>query len=119
MLAGAVTLESLTPQVYRDLSQGAERLRQGINDICQETETPVQVTGLGSLIGVHFTPGPINNYRNIAAGDAELKEHTFLGLLNEGILTAPNVVGALSTATGDPEIDQFLTAFRRVLQRHP
>ena len=117
MLAGAVTLESLTPEVYRDLSQRTERLRQGVAEVCQDTETPVQVTGLGSLFGIHFTHGRVKNYRDIAGGDAALREQVFLGLLNEGVLTAPNVVGALSTVIGDGEVDEFLGAFRRVLER--
>ena len=30
---------------------------------------------------------------------------------------APNLVGAISTATGEPEADAFISAFRRVLER--
>ena len=58
MVAGSATLELLTPEVYRDLSQRTERLKEGIAEVCRETETPVVVTGLGSLFGIHFTAGP-------------------------------------------------------------
>ena len=119
MLAGAVTLEHLTPEVYRDLAERTERLRQGIRQICEELEVPVQVTGLGSLFGVHFTGGEIRNYRDMAATDKSLRGHMFLGLLNEGILMASNLVGSLSTAIGDEEMAAFLSAFRRTLERRP
>ena len=117
MLAGAVTLEHLTDDVYRDLAELTDRLRQGIRDACADMEVPVQVTGLGSLFGVHFTDRPIHNYRDVAAGDTELGRQMFLGLMNEGILPASNLVGALSTRISEAEVDTYLEAFRRVLER--
>ena len=75
------------------------------------------VTGIGSLFGIHFAGGPLANYRDIAAADKGLAERVFLGMLNEGFLLAPNLVGAMSLALGEIEIDAFLRAFRRVLMR--
>ena len=118
MLAGFTTLVQLTPEVYRDLAELTEELRQGIRSVCAELEVPVQVTGLGSLFGIHFTDHPVVNYRDIAAGDAGLRDRMFLGLLNEGILMASNLVGALSTAITRQEIDCFMSAFRRALARN-
>ena len=40
-----------------------------------------------------------------------------MGMLNEGFLLAPNLVGALSMALGEMEVDAFVRAFRRVLTR--
>ena len=117
MLAGAVTLEQLTPEIYNSLEELTGRLQQGIRDICAELDVPVQLTGLGSLFGIHFTPGPIGNYRDIAAEDSTLREQVFLGLLNEGIMTASNLVGALSTVISEAEVEAFLEAFRKVLAR--
>ena len=118
MLAGAVTLEQLTPEVYRNLAENTEELKQGIRDVCAELETPVQVTGLGSLFGIHFTDRTVQNYRDIASGDYDLRDRMFLGLLNEGILMASNLVGSISTATSKRDIEDFLTAFRTALARN-
>ena len=118
MLAGSATLEQLTPEVYRDLAELTEELRQGIRSVGADLETPLQVTGLGSLFGIHFTDRPVVNYRDIAAGNAGLRDRVFLGLLNEGILMASNLVGALSTAITRREIDSFLEAFHRALARN-
>ena len=117
MLAGAVTLEQLTPEVYRNLAESTEVLRQGVRDCCAQLEIPVQVTGLGSLFGIHFTERPLRNYRDIATEDAKFREQVFLGLMNEGILTASNLVGALSTEISQTEIDTFLETLGRVLER--
>ena len=117
MVAGSATLEQLTPDVYRYLAGAAEDLRQGVRDICAQLEAPVQVTGLGSLFGIHFTTGSVHNYRDLASEDADLRTQVFFGLMNEGILIAPNLVGALSTALTSAETDAFLRAFQTVLQR--
>ncbi len=117
MLAGAVTLEQLTPDVYRRLAEVTEYLRHGLQEAGRELEIPVQVTGLGSLFGIHFTDSPLVGYRDIAKADSAFRHDVFLGLLNEGILVAPNLVGAVSTALAEPEVDAFVSAFRRVLQR--
>ncbi len=117
MLAGAATLEQLTPDVYRKLAEMTDYLRAGILHVGAELETPVQVTGLGSLFGIHFTGDELVGYRDIAAEDAAFRHQVFLGLLNEGILMAANLVGAVSTEIGEAEIDAFTAALRRVLER--
>ena len=119
MLAGAVTLEQLDPEVYRRLAELTERLRQGVREVCQGLEVPVQVTGLGSLFAIHFTESEVHNYRDVAAEDTKLRNQVFLGLLNEGILTGTNLIGGLSTVIGEEEIDTFLRTFKRVLERQP
>jgi glutamate-1-semialdehyde 2,1-aminomutase len=117
MLAGAVTLEQLTSEVYRGLAELTEQLRQGIRQVCAELEVPVQATGLGSLFGIHFTGRPVRNYRDVAEVDSRLRGQVFLGMMNEGILIAPNLVGALSTAITKDEVSAFLDALRLVLER--
>ncbi len=117
MLAGSVTLEQLTPEVYRRIAEVTEYLRQGLRETGRELEVPVQVTGLGSLFGLHFTNETLVGYRDIATADAAFRQQVFLGLMNEGILMAPNLVGAISTELGEAEADSFIGAFRRVLER--
>ena len=117
MLAGAITLEQLTPEVYRRLAEVTEYLRHGLREVGRELEVPVQVTGLGSLFGIHFQGDTLVGYRDIAAADSAFRHNVFLGLLNEGILMAPNLVGAVSTVLGEDEVDTFVDAFRTVLQR--
>lgn len=117
MVAGATTLEQLTPDVYRRLAELTEELRKGLRNACAELEVPVQVTGLGSLFGIHFTDGEIRGYRDVAAGNSALRHQMFLGLMNEGFLTASNLVGSLSTEMAEPEIDAFVDAFKKVLAR--
>ncbi len=117
MAAGVATLNELTPTVYRRLAELTEMLKQGIRKVCAELEQPVVVTGAGSLFGIHFGSGPLHNYRDIAATDKALAGRVFIGMLNEGFLLAPNLVGAVSTELGEVEVDAFVRGFKRVLQR--
>ena len=117
MLAGTVTLEQLTPEVYRGLAELTERLKQGLREACASLEVPAQITGLGSLFGIHFTEGAVRGYRDVAAGNSSLRHQVFLGLMNEGFFTASNLVGALSTEIAEAEVDAFVGAFTRVLER--
>ena len=118
MLAGSITLEHLTPDVYRRLDILAEQLRQGIRDVCVELEIPVQVTGVGSLFGIHFIDRPVTTWRDVAGANKDLRQQVFWGLMNEGVLFTPSLVGCVSSPMGESEVDAFVQAFRRVLERN-
>ena len=118
MLAGSITLEHLTPDLYRRLDNLAERLRQGVRKVCAELEVPVQVTGLGSLFGIHFVDRPVRTWRDVASGNMELRRNVFWGLMNEGILFTPSLVGCTSSPMGEEEVGTFVGAFARALERN-
>jgi len=63
---------------------------------------------------------PVSRFlnRDVARGDAELRGQVFLGMMNEGILMASNLVGALSTAITKDEVDAFVNALKLVLEHH-
>ena len=118
MLAGAITLEQMTPVVYGHLDAMADRLKEGVRDVCCELEVPARVTGLGSLLGIHFVDRPIRTWRDIASGNMKLRQQVFWGLMNEGIFFTPQLVGCVSNPMGEQEVDTFIRAFRRVLERN-
>ena len=118
MLTGSITLEHLTPDLYRRLDILTERLRQGVREVCAELEVPVQVTGLGSLFGIHFVDRPVRTWRDVASGNMELRRRVFWGFMNEGILFTPNLIGCTSSPMGEEEVDTFVRAFARVLERN-
>ena len=115
LVAGAATLEQLSPGEYRRLSHLGEKLRQDLRGLLMDMEIPAQVTGLGSLLAFHFTDKPVNNYRDAQQGDDGLRHQLFLGMVNQGILIDPRGVGCLSVAMGEGEIDTFVASTRRVL----
>ena len=117
MVAGEVTMTHLTPEAYARLDRLGDLLRQKLRGVFDEIEVPVQITGIGSLFGVHFTGEEVRDYRSAIRGDAQLKRALFTGLLNEGVLLQAGAGGALNTLTTEEDVDTLVDATRRVAQR--
>jgi glutamate-1-semialdehyde 2,1-aminomutase len=117
LAAGLATLELLSRDAVARLKATGDRLRGGLEGVFGETGISVSITGLGSLFGIHLTEGPVRTIRDAARADAVLRHRIFLGVYVEGILLDPRGVGTLSTAIGEPEIEEFLAALRAVLSR--
>ena len=82
-----------------------------------EAGIAVELTGLGSLFGIHLAPHPVLDFRDTFDEDAALRHRIFLGLFNEGVLIDPRGVGTISTALGEPELERFIEALGVVLAR--
>ena len=117
LLAGEAVLLAMTPAVYRRMADLGDSLRGKLRAALASTGVPTQVTGTASLFGVHFTPRPIRNYRDVVTGDAEMTKAVFIGLLNEGILLQTSCAGSLGVMTTPAEIDTLVDAFARVVTR--
>ena len=115
MVAGAATLEQLAPEDYASLSDRGDTLRASLGEMFKQMEQPAQITGVGSLFGVHLTDQPVQSYRDAQTADGDLRHQIFLGMLNEGIVMDPRGVGCLSTAIGDREIQTFVDTMQRVI----
>ncbi|MBA3420843.1 MAG: aspartate aminotransferase family protein [Thermoleophilaceae bacterium] len=114
LVAGSASLELLTEEAVDRLNENGDALRRGLRAAFGEAGLAVQVTGLGSLFGIHFLRHPVRSYRDTLASDKGLRHRLFLGLVAEGVLIDPRGAGCLSTATGQAELDAFAGAVRRV-----
>ena len=117
MAAGIATLNALTPEAYTRLEALGERLRGGVSRLFANTRRRGQVTGVGSLFWLHWTPEALSDYRSTRPKDAEMPERVFMGMLNEGILMTQRGLGACSLAMSDEDVDRFVNALARVLAR--
>lgn len=117
LVAGATILEQLTLAVYRRLAYLGEKLRRSLQELFTKMEVPAQVTGLGSLFGIHLTDRSVRNYRDAQLGDTALRHQIFLGMLNEGIVMDPRGAGCLSVAIGEREVESFVSTMQRVLEQ--
>ena len=117
LVAGAVTLELLTPQAIERINVNGSGVREDLENAFTEAGIPAQITGLGSLFAIHLKQGAVRSYRDTLGSAAELRHEIFLGLFNEGILIDPRGVGNVSTVIGEPEMASFSGAIRAVLSR--
>ena len=117
MVAGEVVMNHLTPEVYDSMNGLGEMLRQKLRAVFDELEVDVQVTGVGSMFGIHFTADEIVDYRDVVHSDHTMQKAVFTGLLNEGVLLQTACHGALNTLTTETEVDELVDAIGRVVRR--
>ena len=117
MAGGVATMQELTPEAYAKLDTLGDRLRAGVKRILSKGKQPAQVTGLGSLFWIHWTKKRLSDYRSSRPADAERPLRTFMALLNDGVLLTQRGLGCCSLAMVDADVDRFLEAFGRVVEK--
>ncbi|MFQ5829115.1 MAG: aspartate aminotransferase family protein [Candidatus Methylomirabilia bacterium] len=117
MVGGVATMEQLTPEAYRRLDALGDRLRAGVTALLRGRKLAGQVSGVGSLFCLHWTKRPLVDYRSSRPADPKAPLRTFLGLVGEGILLSQRGLGCCSLAMTDEDIDQFVAALGRILDR--
>jgi len=113
--AGVAGYGAITPGVQVHIDRLAEDLRTRANALFRRLHLPAQVVGIGSLFNIHFTEGPIVDYRTVARGDRKTLSLLVLALMNRGIFLAPRGMGCTSSVMTPAEIDAFLTALEGAL----
>ena len=117
MAAGEATMDQLTPEVYDRMNTLGDSLRAKLRAVFDELDVDVKVTGIGSLFGIHFTDADITDYRSSLKGDKAKLNTFYVGMVNEGILMFAKGIGALNMHTTEDEVDEFVSAARKVVQR--
>jgi glutamate-1-semialdehyde 2,1-aminomutase len=111
MNAGYVGLtEVYKPEDARALNKFGDGLRERLNAAVRKQGIAIQFTGIGSMIGVHMTGGPIRNAADAAKGHSGLLDLCYFDLLERGIWFAKRGMMALSIALDDGDGDQLVGA---------
>ncbi|MDG1712934.1 MAG: glutamate-1-semialdehyde 2,1-aminomutase [Woeseiaceae bacterium] len=118
MLAGLVTLESLEEKdFYKSLHNKCDQLMNGMLELANNYDLPLQVNYLGGMFGFTFNEnGPIKNFEDITNSDINLFKQFFHGMLAENIYLAPSAfeAGFISSAHTNKEINLTLDATEKV-----
>jgi len=118
MATGLASMRALTHRKLDDLDRLGARLREGLTDVARSRSAEVVVEGLSSLASITFGRSPVENYRDrVALTGHPAKIAAFhRGMLEQGILLAPQGLIVLSTAMGVAEVDAFIRAADVVLR---
>jgi len=104
MTAGLTAItEVYTPATAAALNARGERLRERLSGLA--AGTPVWVTGVGSMMAIHFASASPRCAADADAADPLLRELLFFDMLERGIHIAPRGMIALSLPVGDAECD--------------
>ncbi len=122
MTAGITTLNLLQePGVYAYLDEITAYLTQGLLAIAADLGHVACANQVGAMVSIFFCAGPVTSYETAKASDREKFAQFHKGMMAEGIYLAPSQFEAwfLSTKHTRADIDETLTAARRVLARIP
>lgn len=119
MAAGLAVLSILksTPAIYEHVGCLGSKLITGLNRIFSEHGVSALAQGVGSLVTVFFTDGPVTNYSDAKKSDTARYARWFNALLSRGILTAPSQFEAMfiSAAHTDEDMRCFLRAAEEIV----
>jgi glutamate-1-semialdehyde aminotransferase len=91
-------------------------------ELAQRHDVPMQVTGLGSIFGIHFHVGPIRNTGDLDRGEhgresviSDIKKLFHLDMIAAGQYISRRVMGNLSIETSEADADGFCQAVEEFL----
>ena len=117
MVAGVAALDHFGADEVARINRLGDQLRSRIGMLLDMYGFEATITGYGSFGAIHFTSGPVRNYRDAARGNQELKRVLHLALLQEGLFVAPRLMFCISTPMSDTTLDEIDARFERALKR--
>ena len=114
MVAGTASMEALDRAAFERLEMLGKRARAGLSEAIAERGLPAVVTGLGSLLRVHFKARSPRTYREFwpTPAEAQLLRQMARSMFARGVIMPPLSCSSLSTAMTEADIDFFISAFR-------
>lgn len=117
MAAGHAGLTQVySPEVAERHTARGDRLRERLAAVFADAQAPFCATGVGSLLAIHATPGPVTSPADLASAEPRLLELAYLDLLDLGYYLAPRGYMALSLALTQAQLTGFVHAIEQVLQ---
>ena len=119
MAAGEATLTELRAAVYRRLERTGRDLEAMLTALAeQEGLTPFHVARIGSMVGLFFTKGPVEDLEDAEKGDRTRYARFFHAALDRGVYLPPSpfettfVSAAITPQDLSRAAPAFLAAFR-------
>lgn len=116
MTAGLVVLEELEKKkVYPRLNSLTEKLRNGLSEIGEQFKNDILVTGVTSLLQIHFGIKDIRNKRDAMKANKVMAKEFHLGLRARGIMASAHPL-FLSTKHTEKDVNHILEVTEIVLK---
>jgi glutamate-1-semialdehyde 2,1-aminomutase len=91
MAAGIATLREIAkPGFYDALAQTSRQLIDGLGKAAQKAGISVSTSGVGSMLGLFFTEGPVHNFADAKKSDLKRFSAYYRQMLAKGIYLAPS-----------------------------
>ena len=114
MAAGLAMLTELNdrPEIFESLADKTEHLQEGFDNVLKSKGVPYQINRFGSMMSLHFTDGPVVDFKSSAKGDNETFKKYFHGMLEKGIYLPPSAFESyfLNDALSYADLDETIAA---------
>ncbi len=119
MAAGFAALHYLrtNPAIYQNLESLAKRLTNGLKEICDSLNIPLQICVRGSMFGFFFNANPVRNFQDALKSDLEMFAAFHQGMLQRGVYLAASQfeTGFICASMNEKLIDEVLEKSKEVL----
>lgn len=121
MIAGYTLLQQLkqSPAIYESIEKKSAYLHQGLEKVLKASGIPYIINRVGSMISVHFSEKPVNNFADAAAANNTLFNKYFHYMLSQGIYLPPSAFETwfISNAVSDADLDKTIAATESFLKQ--
>ena len=115
MAAGLATLRiALASETHERLEELGERWKSGMEAAASQGDVPYTINGVGSMVSLFFTEGPVRDFASAARSDTGAFKEFFWHMLSRGVYLAPSQyeAGFISAAHTDEDLDKTFEAAR-------
>jgi glutamate-1-semialdehyde 2,1-aminomutase len=115
MAAGRAALERLTPRVYRRLESNGAALEALLRRLAEEHRVaPFTLQRVGSMLGIFFAPGPVEDERAALRSDRRRYARFFHAALDGGVYLPPSALETIfvSEALRPRDLERAESALR-------
>jgi glutamate-1-semialdehyde 2,1-aminomutase len=115
MAAGLATLKiALESETHERLEELGERWMSGMEAAASQGDVPYTISGVGSMVSIFFTEGPVTDFASAARSDTGAFKDFFWHMLSRGVYLAPSQyeAGFISAAHTDEDLDKTFEAAR-------
>jgi len=118
MVAGKVSMEKFSEEEAARLDALGAYVREGLAEALDGARVPGQVTGAGSLFGVHLNDRPLTGYQSWEGPPEEgvLRQRLADAVFSHGAVLSPALTGCLSTPMTETEANTLIDAFSAALR---
>jgi glutamate-1-semialdehyde 2,1-aminomutase len=119
MIAGYTLLKTLkeNPSIYTELEKKGAYLEEGLHRVLKKSGKDYIINRMGSMISVHFSNKPVNNFSDASSADNKFFNKFFHAMLELGIYLPPSAFESwfLSNALSYEDLDKTIEAAEKSL----
>lgn len=116
MAAGVAVLEEVwTEEAASTLFKMGEWLQAELQRVSKEAGSTLKVTGVGSLMTLHFSTKEVRSAADVQASETAVRELFFFDMLKKGFHLAQRGMISLMTVTTKEELETIVEAVRQFL----